>query len=133
MLSRLRAKKGFTLAELIATLTLMGVVTASVMPAILDLHEGAQRTIAKVAIAEVQSRCFQVYMLLAFEDEAPDQVTLAEVLAHEVITATPAVGPDFTMTAAVEGEAIKISVTAVQDDTLDPAVEGTWQLPRVFK
>jgi prepilin-type N-terminal cleavage/methylation domain-containing protein len=130
----MRNEKGFTLIEIISVLILLGVLAAQATPRFFDLISDAREKAAVAAFAEVKARCSQAYAKqLLVADGDTTAITAATIIADPAITATPDLGRDFVVKAAVavNGRDILITVVQVQSKVIIANNETTWEMPQM--
>jgi MSHA pilin protein MshA len=121
----LRNEKGFTLIEIIAVLVILGILAAVAVPRYISMMDQSRISAAQSAIAEVKSQCSNYYASQMLSGNGT--TTNAAVLAS--ITATPYLGPDYSVSAATAASGIIITVGTVKGNALSASQTGTWYYP----
>lgn len=121
----LRNEKGFTLIEIIAVLVILGILAAVAVPKYISMMDESRIAAAQGAIAEIKGRANGYY---ASQTLANGAVPTPGVVLASVGGATPDVGSDFTVGAALSGSNILITVSAVKGNAINNVI-GTWIYP----
>jgi MSHA pilin protein MshA len=121
----LRNEKGFTLIEVIAVLVILGILAAVAVPRYIIMINQSRISAAQSAIAEIKAQCSNYYASQMLSGNGT--TTNAAVLAS--ITATPYLGPDYSVSAATAASGILITVGTVKGNALSASQTGTWYYP----
>ena len=120
----LRNEKGFTLIEIIAVLVILGILAAVAIPKYLSMMDQSRIAAAQGAIAEAKGRCSGYYANQLLAQTTPN---VSNVLSS--LGASPDLGTDFAVGAALAAGSSNIVITVSAVKSVAVNVVGTWYMP----